>query len=156
MGTFYTPDEVDAILEEALKTQPLPGDMTRDQLEAVASEMGITPEDLARAEVEWRSARDTEPVTPVSTDQPWQKRILLMLVAVPFGMFLMMVAAHTQVAPFSMLFLILVMFFVGVAVRLAKLQWNPDRTEVIAYEKRMRLRARLGFPAPERGHRRGR
>jgi len=50
MKQIYTPEEANAILEQALAGKPLPGDMTRDQLVQLAAEVGINPEELDAAE----------------------------------------------------------------------------------------------------------
>lgn len=56
----YTEEEVDEILKLALQGGHRNGEMDRRMLESVAAEMGISPEDLARAEREVLERREVE------------------------------------------------------------------------------------------------
>lgn len=51
---FYSEDDAQEILRLAART-PQPGGMSRDQMASVASELGISPEALAAAELEFRN-----------------------------------------------------------------------------------------------------
>lgn len=59
MRQHYSPEEADAILGKALEHQPMPGDMTREQLVKLAEEVGVTPEQLESAEAEYRNTEET-------------------------------------------------------------------------------------------------
>ena len=50
----YTEQEADAILRKAINRQPLGDEMSREQLQSIASELGIAPQALDAAEAEWR------------------------------------------------------------------------------------------------------
>jgi hypothetical protein len=50
MKETYTPEEVDAIMRRAIEQSPMPGTMSRTQLEQLAAEMGVSKDALARAE----------------------------------------------------------------------------------------------------------
>lgn len=54
MSQRYTQEEVNAILRRAVKRQPLGDEMTREQMQAIAAEVGVSPDALDRAEAEWR------------------------------------------------------------------------------------------------------
>lgn len=53
MKESYTPEEVDAIMRRAIEQSPMPGAMTRTQLEQLAAEMGVSKAALARAESDY-------------------------------------------------------------------------------------------------------
>lgn len=54
MKQHFTEAEANAILRKAVERQPMGDEMSREQLESIAAEIGISPEALARAEDEWR------------------------------------------------------------------------------------------------------
>jgi hypothetical protein len=54
MRQHFTEEEANAILRKAVERQPMGDEMSRDQLESIAKEVGISPEALAMAETEWR------------------------------------------------------------------------------------------------------
>jgi hypothetical protein len=52
MKPHYSEEEANAILHRAIERMPMKGEMTREQLENIAGEIGITPDALRRAEQE--------------------------------------------------------------------------------------------------------
>lgn len=61
MQPTYSPQEVQGILQWAIARQARKGEaadtLTQAQLQEIAQELGITPEELAQAEQEWRQAQ---------------------------------------------------------------------------------------------------
>jgi hypothetical protein len=55
MRQHFTEEEANAILRKAVERQPMGDEMSRDQLQAIASELGITPQALAEAETAWET-----------------------------------------------------------------------------------------------------
>src|SRR5687767_5807581 len=61
MKTHYSEEDANAILSRAIERQTMGGEMSREQLTAIAAELGIAPEALAKAEEDWHLDReDTE------------------------------------------------------------------------------------------------
>jgi hypothetical protein len=58
MQNHYSEEEASAILRKAVERQPMGDEMSRAQLESIATEMGITPDALASAEAAWRAERE--------------------------------------------------------------------------------------------------
>jgi len=55
MRQHFSEEQANAILRKAIERQPLGDEMSRQQLEAVASELGISPAALAEAEAAWEA-----------------------------------------------------------------------------------------------------
>jgi hypothetical protein len=51
----YSQEDVQQILQRAIARQPRLGEFTRSQLEEMAAELGISPQELEEAEREWRA-----------------------------------------------------------------------------------------------------
>jgi hypothetical protein len=77
MKRYYTEEEANEILRRAVERKVHTGGMSRDQLEAIASEIGVTSDALDRAEAEWdtesserdlRQAYHTERITKWRSD----------------------------------------------------------------------------------------
>jgi hypothetical protein len=58
MRQHFSEEEANAILRKAIDRQPLGDEMTREQLEKTAAELGISSEALRRAEVEWQDEEE--------------------------------------------------------------------------------------------------
>jgi hypothetical protein len=57
MKPHYTQEEANEILRRAVERAPLKDEMSREQLESVAAEIGVSPEALRKAEDEWIAER---------------------------------------------------------------------------------------------------
>jgi hypothetical protein len=55
MKPHYTDEEANAILRRAVERMPMKDEMSHEQLEKIASEIGITPEALRQAEVDYKA-----------------------------------------------------------------------------------------------------
>lgn len=57
MKPHYTQDEANEILRRAVERLPMRDEMSREQLESVAAELGVTPDALRQAEADWHAER---------------------------------------------------------------------------------------------------
>lgn len=57
MKPHYTQEEANEILRRAVERAPMKDEMSREQLESVAAEIGVSPEALRKAEDEWIAER---------------------------------------------------------------------------------------------------
>ncbi|HEY3415202.1 MAG TPA: 2TM domain-containing protein [Armatimonadota bacterium] len=57
MKPHYTQEEANEILRRAVERAPMKDEMSREQLEAVAAEIGVSPEALRKAEDDWHAER---------------------------------------------------------------------------------------------------
>lgn len=55
MRQHYTEEQANAILRRAVERMPMKDEMSRAQLESIATELGITPEALQKAEEGWEA-----------------------------------------------------------------------------------------------------
>jgi len=54
-GSRYSQEDVQQILQRAIARQPRLGEFTRAQLQEMAAELGISPQELDLAEQEWKA-----------------------------------------------------------------------------------------------------
>jgi hypothetical protein len=54
-GSRYSQEDVQQILQRAIARQPRLGEFTRSQLQEMAAELGISPQELDLAEQEWKA-----------------------------------------------------------------------------------------------------
>lgn len=55
MRQHFTEEQANAILRRAVERMPMKDEMSRDQLEKIAAEIGVTPESLRKAEEDWEA-----------------------------------------------------------------------------------------------------
>lgn len=148
MKQHYSPEEADAILGKALEHQPMPGDMTREQLVKLAQEVGVTPEQLEAAEAEYRRTEETREFWDAYRAYRMRKALTILPV---FGVVLLFIglrgAAEGEGAPL----LIFVPLFAAVAAALVvktrySLGYGGLSTRKL--QRFIERRRQMGLPVP--------
>lgn len=137
----YQPEDVQQILQLAMKRQQDSSELTREQLLEIASDLGINTDDLAAAEQEWLSHKeeyqDQLVFNQVRREQLQQSLVKYGIVNT-FLVILNVVTSHT----ISWSLPILILWGLGVTLK----AWKTSQTQGEAYQQefqRWRLRKQV-------------
>jgi hypothetical protein len=115
MRQHFTEEEANAILRKAVERQPMGDEMSREQLESIAKELGISQEALAVAETEWHEEQHEKSLRAAFDAErraAFWSRVPRALAGSAFLFFFLLVFAHGAPRGAVLSFPFLMVFFI--------------------------------------------
>ncbi|HEY3415203.1 MAG TPA: 2TM domain-containing protein [Armatimonadota bacterium] len=159
MRQHYTEEQANAILRRAIERMPMKDEMSRAQLESIATELGVSPDALQKAEADWEAeqAQAVDRAAFIATRRADFRRTFTVFAVVNVLFFLWCLAIGREQA-ISLAIVVMIGSTIGLALRAAfVLRTDGEDFELRFTRWRIERRARelaaqeLGRIAPRPG-----
>lgn len=157
MRKHYTEEQANAILRRAIERMPMKDEMSRDQLESIATELGVSPDALQKAEADWEAEEidKADRKAFISHRRRGFRRHLQIYAMVNLFLFLLALAAHENDVV-ALFFTSLVGWGIGLSIHAAfalrtggedfEMRFTRWRIQRRAHELAAEELARLPYP----------